>query len=179
MRWFWVDRFDEFVAGQYATSTKNVSMSEEHLDDYNVTWPYMPPPLMIEGLAQTGGLLLGQMTDFTARVVLAKLSRATFDRFARPGDRLTYHVRLLSTQDDGAVAEGTIQLNGEPMGSAELMFATLGGPQFESVQLFEPHGLLRMLRSMRLFEVGKYPDGTPIEVPKYMLLSEQDYMQQI
>ncbi len=176
MRWFWVDRFEEFVSGQYAKSIKNVSMSEEHLDDYNISWPYMPPPLMIEGLAQTGGLLLGQMSDFHARVVLAKVGKANFDALARPGDQLTYHVQLMSTQDDGAIAEGTIHLNDQLLGKAELMFATLKGPQFENIELFEPHGFLRLLRSMRLFDVAKNADGTPVKVPDHLLRAEQSYL---
>lgn len=178
MRWFWVDRFEEFVSGQRAVSTKNVSMSEEHLDDYNVSWPYMPAPLMIEGLAQTGGLLVGQLSDFTARVVLAKVSRARFDELARPGDRLTYSVELLNIQPDGAVAKGTIHKDDQLLGEAELWFATLTGPQFEGVKLFEPHGFLRMIRSMRLFEVGKNPDGTPIAVPEYLQKAETAYLEQ-
>lgn len=178
MRWFWVDRFEEFVSGERAVSVKNVSMSEEHLDDYNVGWPFMPAPLMIEGLAQTGGLLLGQMSDFTARVVLAKVSRARFDQLARPGDRLTYTVELLNIQPDGAVAKGMIHKDGELLGEAELWFATLTGPQFDGVQLFEPHGFLRMLRSMRLFEVARTPDGAPVPVPDYLQKAEAAYLEQ-
>jgi 3-hydroxyacyl-[acyl-carrier-protein] dehydratase len=172
MRWFWIDRFETFVCGQSARSVKNVSLSEEHLDDYNVTWPYMPPTLMIEGLAQSGGLLLGQMSDFRARVVLAKVGRASFEKLARPGDRLNYEVRLLNRQADGAIAEGSIAINDQPLGSVELVFASLNGPEFENVELFQPHEFLRMLRSMRLFEVAQYPDGTKVPIPAHLLAAE-------
>lgn len=176
MRWFWIDRFEEFVSGESARTVKNVSLGEEHLDDYNQTWPYMPPPLMIEGLAQTGGLLLGQLSDFKARVVLAKVGRASFEKLARPGDHLTYQVRFLSQQPDGAIAEGTILLNDEPMGAVELVFASLNGPEFEKVELFQPHEFLRMLRSMRLFEVARNPDGTPVAIPEHLLAAEQAFL---
>lgn len=172
MRWFWIDRFEEFVCGQSARSVKNISLAEEHLDDYNVTWPYMPPTLMIEGLAQTGGLLLGQMSDFRARVVLAKVGRATFERMARPGDRLTYDIRLLNRQADGAIAEGSIAVDGHPLGTVELVFAALNGPEFENVELFQPHEFLRMLRSMRLFEVARHPDGSSVSIPEHLLVAE-------
>lgn len=177
MRWFWVDRFEEFVSGQRARSVKNVALSEEHLDEYNVTWPYMPPPLMIEGLAQTGGLLLGQMSDFHARVVLAKVGKAKFEGFARPGDRVNYELELLSTHDEGAIAGGKISINeSEVIGHVELVFAALDDEQFSGIELFEPHGFLRMLRIMRLFEVGVYPDGTPIKVPDHLLQAEHEYL---
>ncbi len=173
MRWFWIDRFEEFVGGHRARSIKNISLSEEHLDDYNVTWPYMPATLIIEGLAQTGGLLLGQLSDFRARVVLAKISRATFNKLARPGDQLTYDIELLSHQADGAIAHGRIFVNQEPLGSVDLVFATLVGPEFERVELFEPREFLRMLRSMKLFEVAKQSDGTPITIPQHLLDAER------
>lgn len=176
MRWFWIDRFEEFVCGQSARTVKNVSLGEEHLDDYSQTWPYMPASLMIEGLAQTGGLLLGQLSDFKARVVLAKVARASFEKLARPGDRLNYEVRFLSQQTDGAIAEGKIFINDQPLGTVELVFASLTGPEFEKVELFQPHEFLRMLRSMRLFEVGRNPDGSPIAIPEHLLAAEQAFL---
>ena len=36
MRWFWIDRFESFVSGESARTVKNVTMSEEHLDDYSL-----------------------------------------------------------------------------------------------------------------------------------------------
>ncbi|MBL8892697.1 MAG: beta-hydroxyacyl-ACP dehydratase [Planctomycetaceae bacterium] len=176
MRWFWIDRFEEFVCGQSARTVKNVSLGEEHLDSYNQTWPYMPASLMVEGLAQTGGLLLGQLSDFKARVVLAKVARASFDKLARPGDRLNYEVKFLSQQTDGAIAEGKILINDQPLGTVELVFASLTGPEFEKVELFQPHEFLRMLRSMRLFEVGRYPNGAPIAIPEHLLAAEQAFL---
>ncbi len=34
MRWFWIDRFEKFVAGKQAVTIKNVTLAEEPLDDY-------------------------------------------------------------------------------------------------------------------------------------------------
>ena len=59
MRWFWVDRFTEFVSGESATAEKNVSLSEEVVDEYAPGRTYFPSSLIVEGLAQTGGLLAG------------------------------------------------------------------------------------------------------------------------
>jgi len=41
---------------------------------------------MIEGMAQTGGVLVGEAFNFAEKVVLAKVTRATFHRHVLPGD---------------------------------------------------------------------------------------------
>ena len=66
MRWFWIDRFTEFVAGDYASAVKNISLSEEVVDEYAPGRTHFPSSLIIEGIAQAGGILLGQLSDFKA-----------------------------------------------------------------------------------------------------------------
>ena len=73
MRWFWIDRFIEFESGQRATAVKNVTLAEEHLHDHFPGFPVMPGSLMIEGMAQTGGILLGETHQFEHIVILAKI----------------------------------------------------------------------------------------------------------
>src|SRR5689334_1886408 len=90
MRWFWIDRFTELISGERATAIKNVSLSEEHIHDHFTYYPIMPTSLIIEGMAQTGGLLVSEFNDFAERVVLAKLSKCVFHRTALPGDTLMY-----------------------------------------------------------------------------------------
>lgn len=173
MRWFWIDRFTEFVAGRYAVAVKNVSLAEEAVDEYVPSWPYLPASLVIEGMAQTGGLLVGQMSDFQQRVVLGKVNRCQFHDQAYPGDTLIYRAELSSLQPNGAFVSGVVQRGGEAFCELELMFAFLTDERFVNVQLFEPAALCRMLRLLRLFEVGVHPDGTPIAVPAEMIAAER------
>ena len=72
MRWFWIDRFNEFVRGKHATAVKNVSLAEEHLHDHFPGAALMPNSLIVEGMAQTAGLLIADALEFNRRVVLAK-----------------------------------------------------------------------------------------------------------
>ena len=88
MRWFWIDRFTEFVCTQRATAIKTVSLSEEHVHDYVPGFPMMSVSFVVEGLAQTGGLLVGQASDWRNKVVLAKAPKAVFHDHPRPGDCL-------------------------------------------------------------------------------------------
>jgi len=80
MRWFWIDRFTEFERGRRAVAIKGVALSEEQFDDYSPGFPLMPASLVIEGMAQTAGLLVGEMEGFAQRVVLAKIGKAIFHR---------------------------------------------------------------------------------------------------
>ncbi|MFK7769418.1 MAG: beta-hydroxyacyl-ACP dehydratase [Mariniblastus sp.] len=176
MRWFWIDRFTEFVSGQSATAVKSVSLSEESVDEYAPGRTYCPTSLIIEGLAQTGGLLIGQMSDFKDRVVLAKITKSKFNFEAYPGDTLTYRVTIENQEGIGAMVKGTSHIGDRQHGEIELMFASLDDQRFENVELFEPAQFCRMIRLLRLFEVGVYSDGTPVKVPEHMLEAEKAYL---
>jgi 3-hydroxyacyl-[acyl-carrier-protein] dehydratase len=164
MRWMWVDRFTEFVSGSHASGIKNVALDQDVLDDYSPGFPYFPPTLIIEGMAQLGGILVAELFDWDKRVVLAKVGKAEFFFPARPGDQLHYRVDLESAQEDGAVASGISNRNGVPQAKIELMFAFLEDGKFADGPLFKPGDLATMLRLMNMFHVAVDTDGNPIQV---------------
>jgi 3-hydroxyacyl-[acyl-carrier-protein] dehydratase len=167
MRWFWIDRFVEFRAGQSAKAIKTVSMADEHVDQYFPNYPVMPASLVIEGFAQMGGLLVGQQSDFLRRVVLAKISRVQFHCCAEVGDTMHYEVVVKSLQEEGGLVRGTSHIGDRLHAEADLYFAYLTDPGVPA-ELFDPLGLLRMLRCYRMFEVGVDGQGHPLEVPPHM-----------
>ena len=175
MRWFWIDRFEKFVVGQEAVTLKNVTLAEEPLDDYLPGYPHYPHSLIIEGMAQTGGLLLSQIHEFQQRVVLAKVSKALFHRMAGPGDQLRLTARIMSRHDDGAIIEGTVEVAGQPQAEMEMTFAFLD-ETFGDRPFFIPGDLCRILRTLKLFEVGVHPDGTPVKIPQHMLDGEYEML---
>lgn len=174
MRWFWIDRFVEFVRGQRAVALKCIALTEEQIDNYTPIYPLMPNSLIVEGMAQTGGLLVGEMGEFKNRVVLAKLSKAVFYRPATPGNTLRYTATVQSAQPDGAIVATTSHLGDELQAEAEMWFAFLD-ERFPGKTLFEPVDLLRMLQVFYLFEVATLPDGTPIGPPEWMLEAEREW----
>lgn len=171
MRWFWIDRFEKFVSGKEATSIKNVTLAEEPLDDYLPGYAHYPHSLIIEGMAQTGGLLLGQIDDFQSKVVLAKVSKAEFHELAGPGDQLRLTATLMSRHSDGAICEGKVEVNGRLQAELEMTFAILDN-SFGELPFFIPAELCRILRLMKMFDVGVNEDGTPIKIPQHMLDDE-------
>lgn len=171
MRWFWIDRFEEFASGKHAVALKCVSLSEEPVDEYSPGRPYYPASLIVEGLAQTGGLLIAQTSDFTSRVVLAKVSKSKFHFQAVPGDLLRLRMEIEMLQPDGGITQGTVHVGDRLLCEATISFAFLDD-RFEGVELFDPATFCRTLRCLRIFDIGVDQDGNPIQVPEYMLQAE-------
>ena len=149
MRWIWIDRFVEFVPNTSATAIKNVSLAEEHLHDHWEAFPVMPTSLMIEGMAQTAGILVGQARDFKEKVILAKISKAEIRELVLPGDQITYHAEIQSISEQAASTEGTVLKNGRPIGSIDLMFShidqNLAGVKFPAENFVFTGQFLRLL----------------------------------
>lgn len=123
MRWIWIDKFIEFESGIRAVAVKCVTMAEDHLHDHFPGFPVMPLSLVIEGVAQTGGILVGESRGFKEKVVLAKVRRATFEGMVLPGSQLRYEVNLVSIADEAAQVIGVVYCDGEKFGEVELLFS--------------------------------------------------------
>lgn len=152
MRWFWVDRFIDFQPGASARALKNVSLAEEHVHDYFPGYPTHPQSLMIEGMAQTAGVLVGEAGDFKEKVILAKIGRAKFHRLVVPGDQIVYNAEVIDEiRPEGASIRGQITCGDDLVADIELMFVHLdqnrGGERFGDENfVFSPEfvDLLRM-----------------------------------
>ena len=83
MRWFWLDRFTEFVSGSHATAVKCVSLSEDHLREHLPGYPLMPNTLVAEGMAQCGGLLVSEIYQ-VQRAGRARQVRQGYSSKAKP-----------------------------------------------------------------------------------------------
>jgi len=164
MRWIWIDKFIEFESGRRAVSVKNVTLAEDHLHDHVPGYPIHPPTLMIEGMAQTGGVLVGEAFNFAEKVVLAKVTRATFYRHVLPGDQIRLEATVLGDiRPEGASIEGRITLGGDLVAEIEMMFAHLdqsrGPVDVGEGNFVFNEDYIRMLR-MRQLNGLKAPDPT-------------------
>lgn len=134
MRWIWIDKFLEFNSGVSAVSLKNVTLAEEHLHDHFPGFPIMPECLMIEAMAQTAGILVGEARKFKEKVILAKVKNAVFYHYVRPGDTITLHAQIESIAPEAASTTGEIRRGDEVVAQISLMFShidnNLAGKQF-------------------------------------------------
>ncbi len=141
MRWLWIDRIVELVPRQRIVAIKNVSLAEEHLHDHfasvpaspgfegRAAMPIMPASLIVEGMAQSAGILVGHASGFAEKVVLAKVGLAELDREVTPGQTLRYTSTIKQLDRQGASTEGIVELldpvGGPPIqiGKIDLMFS--------------------------------------------------------
>ncbi|GJQ28029.1 MAG: hypothetical protein HBSAPP02_30610 [Phycisphaerae bacterium] len=134
MRWIWIDKFVEFESGVRAVAIKNVSLAEEHLHDHWAAYPVMPASLMVEGMAQTAGILVGEARDFKEKVILAKVKRARFSREVRPGEQLRYDATIEQVSHEAASTVGRVFADGVEIGQVDIVFShidnNLSGLQF-------------------------------------------------
>lgn len=140
MRWMWIDRVVELVPRQRLVAIKQVSMAEDHLHDHfagsatRPPTPIMPASLIVEGMAQSAGILVGHAEGFREKVVLAKVSRAEIDLEAQPGDTIRYTAEIEQFSSVGASTRGLVELiswtpaapsNPRVLGRIDLMFSHL------------------------------------------------------
>ena len=159
MRWFWIDRVIEFESGSHARAIKNVSLAEEHLHDHFPGFPVIPGSLILEGLAQTGGILLGENSNFEHIVILAKVPNITFHSWACPGDSLIYSVRLIDIREEGGTVECTAYVGERLVAEAEIMFVHLDqrDPQFGAI---DQKNFVFSMNLLGILDVGRAGDGS-------------------
>ncbi|MDP7071073.1 MAG: hypothetical protein QF561_06970 [Phycisphaerales bacterium] len=111
----WIDRIVEHQPGEHLVAIKNTSLAEDHLHDHLPAtqdvpaMPLMPASLIVEGMAQTAGIMVGAVNNFREKVILAKISRATFDADILPGMTLRYTATMDRIDGAGAVTRGVVE----------------------------------------------------------------------
>ena len=134
MRWIWIDKFIEFESGKRAVALKNVTLAEEHLHDHFPGFPVMPESLCIEAMAQTAGILVGEAKKFQEKVILAKIKKAVFFDYVKPGDTIILEATIESIAPEAASTSGRITCSEKLLAEIDLMFShidqNLAGKEF-------------------------------------------------
>ena len=134
MRWIWIDKFIEFESGKRAVTLKNVTLAEEHLHDHFPGFPVMPESLCIEAMAQTAGILVGEAKKFREKVILAKIKKAVFFDYVKPGDTIILEAAIESIAPEAASTSGRITCSDKLLAEIDLMFShidqNLAGKEF-------------------------------------------------
>jgi len=125
MRWIWIDRFESFETRKSAVAVKNLSHAEDVFAEHFPGYPVMPAVLLLEGLAQTGGILVGEANDFREKVVLAKIPRVRFFGESLAGETVRFTVTVQDLRPEGAVVAGRVTVGERLLTEAEIFFAHL------------------------------------------------------
>ncbi len=162
MRWIWIDRFTDFQSGKSARAVKLTSLAEDHFAQHFTGYPVVPACLILEGLAQTGGILVGETNGFKEKVILAKVPHAVFHREMLAGECLVYEAEVLHVRPEGAAVACKVLVDGQVTAEAEIFFAHLD--QNRAAAIFGEHnfvfgGEMRALVSKLTAAARKAPAG--------------------
>ena len=120
-----VDRIIDYVPAKMAIGIKNVSFNEPHFQGHFPGKPIMPGVLIIEAMAQVGGIVLTQMADVQGGLFMfAGIDNVRFRRPVIPGDQLVMTVELLSVKARRfGKMRGRAEVDGQLACEGDLMFA--------------------------------------------------------
>jgi len=121
-----VDRIIELEPGQRAVGIKNVTANEPQFTGHWPGNPVMPGVLILEAMAQVGGVMLLTGLGEAAAGQLAMFGGVDGARFRRPvvpGDQIRFEVELIRRKGPIGKVKGVALVEGQVAAEAELMFA--------------------------------------------------------
>jgi len=121
-----VDRVTELTKGESATAFKNVSISEPVFQGHFPGHPIYPGVMILEGMAQAGGILAFRSMDLTDEdaankvVYFMSIDKAKFRAPVRPGDRLEYRISVMKHKGAIWLLSGKAYVDDKLVSEAEL-----------------------------------------------------------
>jgi UDP-3-O-[3-hydroxymyristoyl] N-acetylglucosamine deacetylase / 3-hydroxyacyl-[acyl-carrier-protein] dehydratase len=117
-----VDRVLEIEEGKRIVGIKNVTINEPFFQGHFPGHPIMPGVLIIEAMAQVGGMLLmGAVSDPEKKVVyFTSLNNVKWRRPVKPGDQLRFELDLLQVRGMMCKMQGVARVDGEVVAEAEM-----------------------------------------------------------
>ena len=120
-----VDRIIDYVPGKRAVGIKNVTFNEPQFQGHFPGQPIMPGVLIVEAMAQVGGIVLTQLPELEGGLFLfAGIDKVRFRRQVVPGDQLVMTVELLWVkQRRFGKMQARAEVDGQLAAEGELMFS--------------------------------------------------------
>jgi beta-hydroxyacyl-ACP dehydratase FabZ len=117
-----VDRIIE-ITDDTVVGLKNVTVNEPHFLGHFPGYPVMPGVLIVEAMAQVGGILIGTLAPHTRGklMFLASVEDAKFRKPVIPGDQLRIEMKKLRLKHTVAKLQGTATVDGQIVAEATLM----------------------------------------------------------
>jgi len=120
-----VDKIIDYVPGVRAVGIKNVTFNEPHFQGHFPGRPIMPGVLIVEAMAQVGGIVLAQLPDIEQGLwMFTGIDQVKFRRQVVPGDQLLMTVELLWVKRRRfAKMQAMAEVDGQKACSGELTFS--------------------------------------------------------
>jgi len=121
-----IDRVTEVINHEKLLGFKNVSIGEQVFEGHFPGHPIYPGVMILEGMAQAGGILAFKSMDMTEEeaaekvVYFMSIDKAKFRAPVRPGDRLDYDINVIKNKGAIWVLQGKAYVDGTLVAQAEL-----------------------------------------------------------
>jgi 3-hydroxyacyl-[acyl-carrier-protein] dehydratase len=121
-----VDRITQMQKGQSIEGFKNISISEPAFMGHFPGHPIYPGVLILEGMAQAGGVLALKSNDLTTEelqnkvIYFMSIDKAKFRSPVKPGDQLVYKIEILKLKGTLIVLDGKAYVDDKLVAQAEL-----------------------------------------------------------
>jgi len=121
-----IDRVTEIIKDEKLLGFKNVSIGEQVFEGHFPGHPIYPGVMILEGMAQAGGILAFKSMDMTEEeaaekvVYFMSIDKAKFRSPVRPGDRLEYEISVIKHKGAIWVLQGKAYVDGNLVSEAEL-----------------------------------------------------------
>jgi 3-hydroxyacyl-[acyl-carrier-protein] dehydratase len=124
-----IDRVLEWESGQRAVAIKNVSVNEPYFAGHYPEVPIMPGVLIVEAMAQTGGIAMATDDGAGRLPLLAGVDKARFRRPVVPGDQLRIEAKVTRGGTRMGKVAVTATVDSETVAHAELLFTYMMRPE--------------------------------------------------
>ena len=121
-----VDRVLEVVPGKSIVAVKNISANEAYFQGHFPGYPVMPGVLIIEALAQAGGVLAYESATAEERIwilYLVGIEETRFKQTVRPGDQLTLRVELEKRRRNRWRFNAVAEVDGKVVAETKVLMA--------------------------------------------------------
>ena len=121
-----VDRVESMEIGKDIVAYKNISISEPAFQGHFPGHPIYPGVMILEGMAQAGGILALKSAGFTQEEIEQKviyfmsIDNAKFRHPVKPGDKLEYRIEIIKLRKNLIVLDGKAFVDDKLVSEAEL-----------------------------------------------------------
>jgi 3-hydroxyacyl-[acyl-carrier-protein] dehydratase len=121
-----IDRIIEFDPGKKAVGIKNVTGSENYFQGHFPDRPIMPGVLIIEAMAQVGGIIIMQMEISAGKLaVLAGINNVKFRSTVIPGDQLVLTAEIIALKSKFGKIQSKAVVNDKIVAEGEILFSLI------------------------------------------------------
>lgn len=119
-----VDKIVELEEGKYVKGYKNVTINEPFFQGHYPSYPVMPGVLILEALAQVGGIAILKMEEFKGKTPLfAGADKVRWRKQVKPGDRLDLECEIIKLRGPMGKGKAVAYVDSKKVCEAEITFA--------------------------------------------------------